>query len=69
MDNRQSADRNTSGERLTSQAAYDRILRRAHAARAELLQNALFNCVHKLRQRICAGVEKLRINFCPLCCQ
>jgi hypothetical protein len=69
MDNRQSADSITAGERLISLEDYDRILRRAHAARAEFLRNVLYNCAHKLRERICAGAERLRINFWPMCCQ
>ncbi len=60
MDNRQSAD---------SISASDRILRRAHSARAECLRNLLYNCAHKLRERICAGAVWLRIKFLPMCCQ
>ena len=69
MDNHRSADSMTDGERLISLKDYDRILRRAHAARAEFFRNLLYNCAHKLCERICAGAERLRINCWLICCQ
>ncbi|MGB5475362.1 MAG: hypothetical protein WBQ78_18045 [Gammaproteobacteria bacterium] len=69
MNDRHIAGTVAAGERLTPLEAYDLALRRAHAARAQLLRNVLFNCAHKLRERICAGAEKLHVNLCPLCCQ
>ncbi|HUT42272.1 MAG TPA: hypothetical protein VM011_13150 [Gammaproteobacteria bacterium] len=69
MDDRHSAGDGAAGERLTPLEAYDLALRRAHAARAQLLHNVLYNCAQKLRERICSGAERLRINLCPLCSQ
>ena len=68
MDNRHDANTYSAGKRVSTLQAYDRVLHRAHAARAALLLNVLFNCAHKLRERVCAGAERLRINLCPLCC-
>lgn len=69
MENPRYAETSAAGERQALLEAYDRIVRRAHAARAQLLHNALLNCAHKLRMRVCAGAEMLHINFCPLCCR
>ena len=53
---------------LTAWDAYHRVLCQAHAARAQLMRNMVFTCADRLRDRICAGAHKLRINLCPLCC-
>jgi len=67
MDYRRHGDSPSAGG-LTPWDAYHRLLRQAHAARAQLLRNMVLNCAERLRHRICTVAEKLRINLCPLCC-
>lgn len=52
----------------TVRSLHDCCLRRAQAARAQLLRNLVYTCAHRLRTRICATAERLRFSFCPLCC-
>lgn len=68
MDDHPDVEAVTAGARQSSWDAYELMLRRAQAARAQLLYNTLLNCVDRLRERVCATAEKLHINFCPLCC-
>lgn len=56
------------GELQSVLALHDCCLRRAQAARAQLLRNAFFTCAHRLRTRVCAAAERLHVSLCPLCC-
>jgi hypothetical protein len=69
MDYRHDADTDPTGAWQAPWETHDQVLRRAHAARARLLHNMVVACAGRLRERICAVAETLRVRLCPLCCQ